>query len=1337
MVGFGTYGNNDYQDPGQIGKHRNGCPGPAMPALRLPRLARALHLSPGTVQPVTQKLGGRHFASSGLAAAVLDSTHALVVTLDRDGRITGFNRACELLTEYEADEVMGTLIWDVLLPGEAIEPIQRFFSDLRNGGELPEEYESAWLTRDGRRPVIAWNNSTLRDASGNVELIISIGVDISEKKAASERLDRAQRIAKIGGWEWTIANDTEYWSDQLFVNLGLEPGSVTPSVEAFYARVHPEDRENVREKMMLAVETLQPYSADFRIVWPDGTIRTVHEEAEVVLEANGKAVAVAGTLQDVTELRETESRLKQITDSYANAQRIARIGNWDWDASTKAEWWSDEVYRIMGVEVGGVTPCFDNFLARAHPDDRAKVSQAIKAAQDTLGAYDITFRLVRADGVERVVRETGESLLDEHGRLAGLAGTTQDVTEQYYAERGFADTARRLEAAMRLTRLGNWEWDPDSNRLVMSEETLRICGLGPERAVVDNEFLMAMIPDEERAVVLAKMNRAVATDEAYTNEYHIVRPDGDERSVIEHGEAYRDEYSGKVKLIGTIQDITERKRIERALQESEARLRAIFENAPVGIGLADLKGHLIEVNQRHADFLGYTREEMAGLTYRDFTHPDHMESTARQVAALLAGEVANISAEKQYIRSDGTFVWGARTASLIRDASGNPDFVVTVINDIDDRKKTERKLALATNRLREAQRIAHIGHWEWRSESPDTVWSDEMFLIFGLEPRSIRTTRDSFFNMVHVDDRQSVAAMMSRTIENGDPYETEFRIFRADGVMRHVYEKGERYIDEETGEASIRGVLQDITERKAADDKLRETMQNLEDSQRVAKLGSWVWDIETDKEWWSDEIYRIYGLEVGSVVMDGFEFLNFVHPADRKRVRALVEKSVREGTPYSAEYRVRRADGREIILSEQGETEFDADGKPTRMRGIAQDVTEKRKAEITLRELKERLEEAQKLGQMGSWTWEPEENIEWWSDEQYRIFGLEPGSVFLDGWSFLNFVHPDDRDRVEKIERHAAYTLTPFSVEYRVIRPDGTERTVFEQGEWIEDDSSGRPQWRGIVQDITDRKRTEQELARLNTELERRVEERTAELRAAQEELVKSERLATLGQLTATVSHELRNPLGAMRTSMYVVEKKAETGEGGMHTAIQRVNRNITRCDQIIDELLDYTRISNLDLQEREIDGWLNRLMGEQIVPDGVAVARKFGARGVVLPIDSDRLRRAFINIFENACQAAASFKEEDGKPRQPRVCVETQVKDDRLEIAVSDNGPGVPENIREKVFEPLFSTKSFGVGLGLPTVRQIMEQHGGGVEIGSRCAGGAIFVLWLPLKSAPGNPES
>lgn len=1403
--------------------------------------------------PMTQRMDEPRFIADGLGAAILDSAHALVVTLDVEGRIAGFNRACELLTGYGASEVIGTYLWDTLLPEEAVESIRQFFASLPKDGDIPKEHENAWVTRDGRRPIIAWNNSVLRNANGAIELVVGIGVDITERKATSERLAHAQRIARIGSWEWTIETDKEEWSDQFFINLGLKPGSVKSSVKEFYKYVHPHDRDAVKRNVLRSMETKQPYNADYRVIWPDGTERLVHEEVEAILDGDGKAVALAGTMQDVTDLRETENQLQRLTRSLANAQRIAHIGNWDWDAVTKAEWWSDEVYRIMGLEPGSVTPGYESFMERIHPDDKKRVGGTIEAAQNSLGSYDVDFRIVRIDGEVRVVHETGERVLDAAGHFTGLTGTVQDITGQHKAEHELSETAQRLKAAMRLARLGDWEWDPDTNLLKLSEETLRICGLGPEHAEVNNEFLMAMIPAEEHARVLDVMNRAVSTDTAYTNEYHIVRPNGDRRTVLEHGEAFHDETTGRTRLVGTVQDITERQRAEEELGRTLKRLADSQTAARIGSWEWDAATDQDWWSEQQ--FRNYGIEAPAGFVpgekYLHFAHPADREA-AKQAVYRSVETGAPLDMEFRATGADGVerVLWVHGVTET--NADGRVIRTVGTTQDVTVRQHAEQELARTTGRLEEAQRIANIGHWEWRSGSTDTIWSDETHRIFGLEPGAIQPTHDSFFGMVHEDDRESIATMMADTLETGQSYATEFRIIRTDGAMRHIFERGERYIDEETGETSIRGIMQDITERKIAEEKLRETAINLEKSQRIAKLGSWVWEIEEDKEWWSDEIYRMLGWKVEAKIEGGYDYLEYVHPDDREHVRAALDKSLRERVPYAVEYRTWHADGHEITLSEHAETEYDEAGKLVRMRGTTQDITERKQAEEKIRqsnwyldlffkhsltsfilmdrnfnfirvndayakadgkepgffpgknhfdiypseakalfaEVRDSGKPYQALAMPFEYAEHPKRGTTWWdwtlvpvADQdgatELMVFSLNNvtervqteqalrdseerlNAFFTEAPAGLGIIDSDYRyvklnetlarmnglSAQEQIGKQPSEFLPPEMAEMvmSVIRrtlegealdheegsapgPDGQiHHWVFSQfpiaGDPRKPDALGL-----VIVDVSELKNTQQELMRLNAELEQRVEERTAELHTAQKELVKSERLSTLGQLTATVSHELRNPLGAMRTSMYVVEKKIEVKDQRLQAAIERVNRNITRCDQIIDELLDFTRIRDLDIQQTDIDNWLGAILDEQSIPNEIAVKRKFGVADTHVSIDANRLRRAFINVFENACQAVSSPHHAGETPARPLVTVETRLKKDRLEIIISDNGAGIPDDIREKIFEPLFSTKNFGVGLGLPTVKQIMAQHGGGVEIAKRRGGGVNFALWLPL---------
>ncbi len=238
-------------------------------------------------------------------------------------------------------------------------------------------------------------------------------------------------------------------------------------------------------------------------------------------------------------------------------------------------------------------------------------------------------------------------------------------------------------------------------------------------------------------------------------------------------------------------------------------------------------------------------------------------------------------------------------------------------------------------------------------------------------------------------------------------------------------------------------------------------------------------------------------------------------------------------------------------------------------------------------------------------------------------------------------------------------------------------------------------------------------------------------LRSTQDELVRKNRLAILGQLTATVSHELRNPLGAMRPSLYIVRKLMSNEDSRLTQAVERIDRSITRCDHIIDELLDFTRIQNLEPRPTAIDDWLGGVLNELTVPQGISVVRKPGLPGLETMLDPDRLRRAVINVYDNACQVMLEDTAA-GNSKALTLTVATRQQDGRIEIAFADTGPGIAADVLARIFEPLFSTKSFGVGLGLPTIKQIMEQHGGGIEVDSEVGHGTCMMLWLPVHPSP-----
>jgi signal transduction histidine kinase len=260
----------------------------------------------------------------------------------------------------------------------------------------------------------------------------------------------------------------------------------------------------------------------------------------------------------------------------------------------------------------------------------------------------------------------------------------------------------------------------------------------------------------------------------------------------------------------------------------------------------------------------------------------------------------------------------------------------------------------------------------------------------------------------------------------------------------------------------------------------------------------------------------------------------------------------------------------------------------------------------------------------------------------------------------------------------------------------------------------------------------DQTLAQYRSNLEDLVSERTRELEAAQKELVSKEKLAVMGTLSAMVSHEIRNPLGTIRNTIFNIKNLISKSNYALEPELERIERNVVRCDHIIEELLDFTRLQEKNFEPIKIDPWLNELIDEQSVPNSIVVTTNLKSQAVVF-IDNESFRRAAINVIQNGIQAMTKAKPgkelEPSEQRDLSLTVESRVHQDRVEVVIADNGEGIPKADLEKIYEPLYSTKSFGVGLGLPIVKGIMEQHLGGIDIDSQVGIGTKVTLWLPTK--------
>jgi signal transduction histidine kinase len=268
-----------------------------------------------------------------------------------------------------------------------------------------------------------------------------------------------------------------------------------------------------------------------------------------------------------------------------------------------------------------------------------------------------------------------------------------------------------------------------------------------------------------------------------------------------------------------------------------------------------------------------------------------------------------------------------------------------------------------------------------------------------------------------------------------------------------------------------------------------------------------------------------------------------------------------------------------------------------------------------------------------------------------------------------------------------------------------------------------------------------QEIQNVNSEmgaLNRQLTDNITKLREAQDEALRKGKMAQLGNLTATVAHELRNPLSTVRTSTYLLARKIKDKGLGVEPQLQRINNGVIRCDNIITQLLDFSRTKAIKAEPTVLDVWLEKLVQAeaQKLPDVVSIECYFGLGEKLVDLEPGRFERAVINLLANASEALVG-KGDDPKARfteTPIITVRTRLTERGAEISVADNGPGISSDNLLKIREPLFTTKNFGTGLGISAVEQILEQHGGGLDIDSVEGKGATFTLWLPIHENSGE---
>ncbi|HHE38902.1 MAG TPA: PAS domain S-box protein, partial [Candidatus Cloacimonetes bacterium] len=383
------------------------------------------------------------------------------------------------------------------------------------------------------------------------------------------------------------------------------------------------------------------------------------------------------------------------------------------------------------------------------------------------------------------------------------------------------------------------------------------------------------------------------------------------------------------------------KQIGKVFMESEEKYRSLFENAPDGISLLDAKGIIIDCNSKECEFLGYSCEEIIGKHITHFFRDEYKELFKKKFPILQ--KEGKVELELELKRKDGSFFPIERTATAFYDEEDNFSGVIVHTRDITNRKLVEKA-------LRESEKK----HRLLADHATDVISLhafDGTFLYIspaikqhGYEPDELIGKNP--FEFYHPKDAERLSKLMvtPEAIKNNPVFTIRFR--KKDGSYIWAEVRNTIAFDEETGSNFIISVSRDISERKQAEQELQKSEANLAQAQQIAHLGSWEWDIEKSIDFWSEEIFRIYGLPYEKSGISYKTFLNSVHPEDRDFVKNSVNAALYEKKPYSIDHRIIRANGEERYVHELGEVVFDKTGKPVKMIGTTQDITERKHAEL-------------------------------------------------------------------------------------------------------------------------------------------------------------------------------------------------------------------------------------------------------------------------------------------------------------------------------------------------------------------------------------------------------
>lgn len=782
------------------------------------------------------------------------------------------------------------------------------------------------------------------EASGDALQLVAKATRLIERKRAEEALKRCDErwlslIDNLSDIISIISIDgtTLYESPSVERVLGYRPEELIG--RNIFGFIHPSDRPGAIATFRHAVEDdgRRP-RLQYRFQHKDGSWRVLESVGKRFIDESGRVAGIVNS-RDITARKLSEDALRASEEKYRQIVETANEGIWIIDAEGKTRFANRRMAEMIGTSV-------DEVLGRPVVDfvfeeDIAEVNKRLEEGRAGDSSQH-EFYVRRKDGTPIYALYKTSPLIDQSGDVTGLLAMVSDITQRKRAEESIRFQASALaqvnEAVIAIdTEKRITYWNRGAERLYGFSEKE---ALG--RPLEEINHYQWDSPESEQAAL-----HSLNTTGTWHGENIHCNRNGEKIFVESSVSLLRNESGNLIGSLAVIRDINKRKLAQKALRENQKLFQSAFDYAAIGMALVSPEGKWLRVNRSLCNIVGYSEQELLATNFQAITHPDDLDADLEYVHRMLGGEISFYQMEKRYRHKQGHMVWVLLSVSLVMDAHGNPQYFISQIQDVTERKRAVEALSESENRLRaivetEPECVKLIG-------KGDTLLEMNPAGLTMIEADSLAQAQGYSILSIVAPEYRKAFSSLTRRVLSGESGKLEFRIIGLKGTERWLETNAVPLRNAHKQIVAALSITRDITERKRAEEELRQSESQLAEAQRVAHVGSWNWELSSNIITWSDELYRIYGFKPREIEPDYETLIAMIHPEDRNSALEIIEHAIRTREPINHHFRIHKPGGEVRVLHARGNIASDEEGNPRSAFGTVQDVTERVRAEERLK----------------------------------------------------------------------------------------------------------------------------------------------------------------------------------------------------------------------------------------------------------------------------------------------------------------------------------------------------------------------------------------------------